>query len=221
MKKILLLIPAFLLAFQISKAQTEKGSQTLGLDLGFSHASADNSYIAPGGTAVSNLNNKRTSFVIGPNYSYFIADKLDLGTNLFYGTGNQTNDGSLATRQHSTEYSANVFLRKYFMYNDKIGIRTGPYIGYDRSSYKYTYDDPNYAGSNTNSKKDSYMAGVNLGLVYYPSKKVGVAATLANLNYIHYKSKDPNGQQSGTGDSVDLRLISNDIAISVFYTFGK
>ncbi|WP_295710944.1 hypothetical protein [Mucilaginibacter sp.] len=221
MKKILLLIPAFLLAFQISKAQTEKGSQTLGLDLGFSHASSNNSFITPGSTAVSNLNGKRTSFLIGPNYSYFIADKLDIGTNLYYATGNQTNGSNLVTRQHTTEYSAKVFLRKYFMYNDKIGIRTGPYIGYGRSNYKFTYDDPNYAGSNTNSKTDGYMAGVNLGLVYYPSKKFGVAATLANLNYNHYKSKDPNGQQSGSGDSVDFRLISNDIAISVFYTFGK
>jgi hypothetical protein len=221
MKKILLLIPAFLLAFQISKAQTEKGSQTLGLDLGFSHASSNNSYITPGGAAVSNLDSKRTSFLIGPGYSYFIADKLDIGTNLYYARGNQTDAVNLTTRQHSTEYSAKVFLRKYFMYNDKIGIRTGPYIGYNRSSYKYTYDDPANAGSNTNSKTDSYAAGVNLGLVYYPSKKVGVAATLANLNYSHYKSKDTNGQQSGSGDSIDFRLISNDIAISVFYTFGK
>ena len=221
MKKILLLIPAFLLAFQISKAQTEKGSQTLGLDLGYSHASSDNSYTAQGSTAVSSVSNKRTSFLIGPSYSYFIADKLDIGTRLLYATGNQTNGGNMANKQHSTEYSANLFLRKYFMYGDKIGIRTGPYIGYNRSNYKYTFDDPTYASSNNNTKTDSYNGGVNLGLVYYPSKKVGVSATLANLNYNHYKSKDPNNQQSTTGDSVDLRLISNDLSISVFYTFGK
>lgn len=218
MKKILFLIAAFLLAFQISKAQTEKGSQTLGLDLGFSHASSNNSYTAQGSTVVSS--NERTSFLIGPGYSYFIADKLDIGTRLYYATGNQSNDGNMATKQHSTEYIANLFLRKYFMYGDKIGIRTGPYIGYNRSNYKYTFEDPRYS-SNTNIKTDTYIAGVNLGLVYYPSKKVGVSATLANLNYNHYKSKDPNNQQSTTGDSVDLRLISNDLSISVFYTFGK
>lgn len=219
MKKILFLIPAFLLAFQISKAQTEKGSQTLGLDLGFSHSSSDNSYTAQGGTVVSS--SKLTSFLIGPGYSYFIADKLDIGARLLYTTGNQSNGGNMATRQHSTEYGANLFLRKYFMYGDKIGIRTGPYIGYYRSNHKYTFDDPTYASSNDNFKTDSYNGGVNLGLVYYPSKKVGVSATLANLNYSHYKTIDPNNQQSSTGDSVDLRLISNDLSISVFYTFGK
>ena len=48
MKKILVLIPAFLLAFQISKAQTEKGSQTIGIDLQFTHQKTSQDRTLPG-----------------------------------------------------------------------------------------------------------------------------------------------------------------------------
>jgi hypothetical protein len=47
MKKSFLLIAAFLLAAAISHAQTEKGNQTLGLDLGLQFNTTNNTYISP------------------------------------------------------------------------------------------------------------------------------------------------------------------------------
>lgn len=214
MKKILFLIPAFLLAFQISKAQTEKGSQTLGVNADFvyqksSHASSGS----------DNLISKNTSWGIGPSYSYFIADKLDIGASLGYSHINLDNSTqSYPSTQHQNDYSASVFLRKYFMYNDKFGIRTGPYVGYDRYNTKSTYPDNGNVGDNS-SKTDTYNAGINLGFVYYPSKNIGFAANLANLSYSHSKT---NTGASGhdSADNVNLNFISNNLGLSVFYVFG-
>ncbi|MDN3582725.1 hypothetical protein [Mucilaginibacter flavus] len=219
MKKILFLIPAFLLAFQISKAQTEKGTQTLGVNLNFSYQKSDNLSINPSDHSTQTLLDKHTLFGVAPTYSYFIANKLDAGATLGYDYQKFDNsDQSYPQKRRQHDYSASVFLRKYFMYNDKFGIRTGPYLTYARYDSKDTY--PISASINDNiSKSDSYVTGVNLGLVYYPSKCLGVAVTLADVSYNHNKTNNgANGH--GTSDNVNFNFISNNLGLSVFYVFG-
>ncbi|WPU97248.1 hypothetical protein SNE26_14570 [Mucilaginibacter sp. cycad4] len=214
MKKILVLIPAFLLAFQISKAQTEKGSQTIGIDLQFQHQKSSENTIRPGFDTY-NSDFKLTIFNAGPTYSYFIADKLDIGTSLTYAYTKQDNrNTSYSSTQTTRQYAAELFLRKYFMFGDKFGLRTGPYIGYARYDFKYID-----AGTATRNKSDNYFAGANMALVYYPVRKLGVSATLANLSYSHSKLKDDT-RQTGSGDNVTFNLINNGLALSVFYVFG-
>jgi hypothetical protein len=219
MKKVLLLIPAFLLAFQISKAQTEKGSQTLGVNVGFNYQKSKNLSINPYDNSSFNSTIKTTGFSIGPNYSYFIADKLDIGANLNYaGYSLDDNSPNYPTNRDSHEYSAQIFLRKYFMYGNKLGIRTGPYFGYGRYNTKYTYSGADVIYNNS-EKINGYSAGINLGLVYYPSKSLGVSANLANLSYNHTKS-DNDKQGNGSSDNFNANFISNNLALSVFYVFS-
>ncbi|GAA3994421.1 hypothetical protein [Mucilaginibacter dorajii] len=219
MKKILFLIPAFLLAFQISKAQTEKGSQTLGVNLNFSYQKSDNLSINPSDNSSVNVVNKYTLFGVAPTYSYFIANKLDIGATLGYDYLHFDNgDQSYPQTRHEHDYTASIFLRKYLMYNEKFGIRTGPYLTYVRFDSKDTYP-ANSSINNTTSKSDSYLAGINLGLVYYPSKCLGFAANLANLSYSHVKT-DSGVNGHGKTDNVNFNFISNNIGISVFYVFG-
>jgi hypothetical protein len=216
MKKSIFLIAAFLLAAVVSQAQTEKGTQTLGLNLSFGYNKTNAISINPYENLSSDQSTKSTNFSIGPVYSYFIADKLDIGTSLSYNTNTysyplQTN-GSLY-KQSSYSYGGIIYLRKYFMYNDKLGLRAGPYAGYTRGDSKSTNIDPNY---NSDSKTDNYNAGAKLDLVYYPSKKIGFSATLANLNYSHYKTNGgPQGHSSA--DNVSMAFINNGLGISVFY----
>jgi hypothetical protein len=219
MKKILILLPAFLMAFQISKAQTEKGSQTLGVNVNFSYQKSTNLSINPSDNSSVNSVNKNTIWGIGPSYSYFIADKLDIGANLGYDNMHVDNsDQSYPQSRRIHDYVASVFLRKYLMYNEKFGIRTGPYIGYSRYDTKDTYPPSSAINDNT-SKSDSYIAGLNLGLVYYPSKNIGFAATLANLSYNHVKT-DSGVNGHGSTDNVNFNFITNNLGLSVFYVFG-
>lgn len=218
MKKVLLLIPAFLLAFQISKAQTEKGSQTLGVNVSFHSQKSSNVINDPNSGSSYNLNSKSSSFGIGPSYSYFIANKLDIGVNLGYDHMSNTNSqGSSPYRSRQYDYSAQLFLRKYFMYTDKIGLRAGPYVGYGKYNTKNTYSDPNQASDTY--KSDNYSAGANLALVYYPSRNIGISASLANIAYQHSKGNDesPNNYSTNT---FDASFISSNVGLSLFYVFG-
>jgi hypothetical protein len=229
MNKFLILIAAFLFIFKVSDAQTEKGNQTLGVNLGFSFNQYANNVTNFEQTSDVTFNGKITTFSIGPNYSFFIADKLDLGTTLSYmaltdKTGNNDGNNNLngPVKQTNNTFDGKIFLRKYFLYANKIGIRTGPFIGYSRNVQKVTWDAAD-AASNSNDVSHAIEAGVNLDLVYYPSHRLGVAATLANLEYDHFTEKRTYNitTENNKGNNVNFNFINNGLTLSVFYVFGS
>jgi len=221
MKKTISLIAALLLATGVLYAQTEKGNQTIGLNMGFGYNKSSGVVINPFDNTSTNQSTKQTNFNIGPAYSYFIADKLDLGVGLTYGTS--TSDFSpvpnYLSKLSSYYFDSRVYLRKYFMYKDKIGIRTGPYAGYSKTNNKAVYTGTS-TGANQDNTTQNLNAGMRLELVYFPTKKLGFSAYLASLDYSHYKT-DSGTQGHASGDSADLNLISNNLSLSVFYVFGR
>src|ERR1700753_313472 len=86
MKKSWIVLAALLPAFTSSHAQTEKGNQTLGLNLGLSTLQSSGFNVNQSDYSTSTDNAKTTIFNIGPNYSYFIADNLEIGVDLSYGS---------------------------------------------------------------------------------------------------------------------------------------
>jgi len=220
MKRSLILIPAFLFLIQTSKAQTEKGSQTLGVNLGFQYSNQSGVNISTPDNSLTAQSNKYTSFSIGPSYSYFIADNLDLGATLNYSLNNYNYgpDSYYITKQDNKNYGGTVFLRKYVLYKNKIGFRVGPYLGYSIDDQKYIYS-AQFNTNNTDSKSNSYQGGANLDLVYYPTKHLGVSISLANLSYEHTKTN--NGAQGfANTDEVNFAFVNNNLAVSLLYVFG-
>jgi hypothetical protein len=227
MKKTLLFIAAFLCSYQLSIAQTEKGIQIAGLDLGYGFNNSNSVIINPGNNnSVATLNSKASNFNIGPGYSYFIADNFSIGSAIFWSGSNvttitpaiATTNYNYATKQTVTNYSGQLFADKYFVHKNKIGFRTGAYIGYgiekqvtNYSSY-YSFDD-------LNSNSNYYFGGVYLDLVYYPMKKMGMSARLANLSYEHYNNNNTT-QGHNSGDELNFSDISDNLSLSIFYVFG-
>jgi len=62
MKRSLILIPAFLFLVQISKAQTEKGSQTLGVNLSYEYYNQSGVNISTPDNSLTTQSNKITFF---------------------------------------------------------------------------------------------------------------------------------------------------------------
>jgi hypothetical protein len=219
MKRSLILIPAFLFLVLISKAQTEKGNQTLGVNLGFGYYDASGVNISTPDNSLTEQSTKFTSFSVGPSYSYFIADNLDLGATLNYSLSNYNyGPDNYLTKQDSKDYGGTIFLRKYVLYKNKIGFRVGPYLGYSLADQKYIYS-AQYNVSNSDSKSNSYEGGANLDLVYYPTEHLGVSVSLANLNYVHTKTNDGSQGFSNT-DQVNFNFVNNNLALSLLYVFG-
>jgi len=223
MNKSFIFIAALLFIFQVSRAQTEKGAQTLGADIQILSSTNTTVSTSPGVLSSYTTTTKNTNFNLGPNYSYFIANQLDIAASLNYASAVNNNTDNLnsfnPSKQHSTGYGAKLSLRKYFMYTDKFGIRTGPFIDYSKTNETDTYSGASAIDNSTN-KTDNFNAGVNLAVVYYPSKRLGVSASLASLNYNHYKT-DSGNQGHSSGDDVNFNFINDGLSLSIFYVFGK
>ncbi|MBB6108507.1 autotransporter domain-containing protein [Mucilaginibacter lappiensis] len=214
MFKKLLLVVLSVIALQTVKAQTEKGNQLLGATFGVSFTNSNTRSVDLDNNISDNSKGKLTSYSISPSYSYFIADKLDIGASVGYQYSNQKYDPSYGaqTQQQSKSFSASVFLRKYFLFDNKIGIRTGPYVGYQKQKLRYVY-----TSNESNYNSDSYGGGVNLDFVYFPSKNIGLAAGLANLSYQHQKF---TGNSQGNANTFNLNFV-NSFILSAYYAFGK
>ncbi|MDF2432373.1 MAG: hypothetical protein JWP44_2004 [Mucilaginibacter sp.] len=216
MNKHFILIAALLLGSSILKAQTSQGNQTIGFNFSFNHNNYNSVAINPFDKSVTDNSSRIRIFNIGPSYSYFIADKLDLGANLFYSSTSlsNTSNGYDPVKQYNNTYGGSIYLRKYFLYANKIGFRTGSYVSYSIAKMNDTYvNSPNYMSTTNN-----YGAGVNLELVYFPSNQIGVSAMVANLGYNHYQTNNYN-QGSANGDNLNFSFV-NWLNLSVSYVFG-
>jgi outer membrane protein assembly factor BamA len=220
MKKNLIAVAALAFTIQFAHAQTEKGNQTLGLNLGYTYSKATEIPVDPASNGgISIQSSKTTTFNIGPSYSYFIANNLDLGVSLFYNNSTQaTSQISPRATLSNTNYGGSVFLRKYVLYNNKIGFRTGGSVGYSYNRNKTDYQG-NFSTNNTNYKGNVFTGGLLLDLVYYPTTKLGLAANIANATYSH--GRVDNGLLTrGTTNDFNFNFINNGLVLSVFYTFG-
>jgi long-subunit fatty acid transport protein len=210
MYKKLLLAFVSIIAIQTAKAQTEKGSQMLGASFGFSTSSSDTKAFNTFTNAYDqSVHGKTKSYNIAPSYSYFIADKLDLGVSVGFGGSSQKI--SDIQNQKSQGFNSSIYLRKYFLYDNKIGIRTGPYLSYESTTQEYSYNPV------IKNHNDVYGGGIGLDFIYFPVKRLGLAARLGSANYFHQKSDD---NTQGTYNSFNLAFV-NSLSLSVNYVFGK
>ncbi|MFA6087283.1 autotransporter outer membrane beta-barrel domain-containing protein [Mucilaginibacter sp.] len=214
MYKKLLLVFVSIITINAAKAQTEKGNQSVGLSFGLSTTDLKTRSINYSTNDYDpEVKGKQNNYTISPNYSYFIADKLDIGLAVGYSYSSQKYDTNMYSPQNQSgkSFFSSIRLRKYFLYDNKIGIRTGPHLSYQRLSQSYTYNINNQPNYNTNS--NVYTGGVGLDFVYYPIKKLGLTAAMGNLDYQHQKS---SGNTSGTYNSFNLSF-ANSLIFSVNY----
>jgi len=221
MNKFLILIAAFLFSIQFSNAQTSAGSQTVGFNLGFGSAKSTETPGPQQAGIGSAFIERNHSFNFGPAYSYFIANDLDIGAAIDLMSVTETNEPNnfgYPLKYYNHQASGTVYARKYFLFKNKFGIRTGPFISYGKSTYNYTYDPAqNYNANNSTSR--NLDVGLKVEMVYYTSKKLGFAATLANLQYSHATSQGWY-QLNQSSDQFSFYSGTSAIYISMFYTFG-
>lgn len=222
MKKTLALAAAMLFAGQLVNAQTQKGTRNLGLDLNYYSSKMNGT--ADQGTTTGTDYYRISTFTVGPTLGYFISDNLELGGTVSYHNSSQTQSQTgfgtqSGSKSSSNGVGVNAFIRKYVLYENKVGFRVGPYIGYGHASLK----DESTSNFNISHQPDgtqtSYSAGATLDLLYYPSNRLGLAATLASANYSHLKEKRGDSREM-TIDNWGISSWSRGLTLSVFYVFG-
>lgn len=215
MYKKLLLVCVSALAINIAKAQTQKGSQIIGASFGFATSSSNfRTFDAATNGFGPTQHSKFTTYNIGPDYSYFIADNFDLGAGVSYGYSKQDNEAGYTypNLQKSQAFNAALYLRKYVLFENKLGIRTGPYLNYNTN--KFSASDSGVPSYYSNTTK-TYTGGIGLDFVFFPVRKLALAARMGNINYSHQKNE---GYSKGTSNSFNASFI-NGVNFSVNYVF--
>ena len=223
MKKLTLLLLAALSGLTAS-AQTEKGKQWIGGSVSASHNKVEEAVNNTGFGSMEGTR-RQNSFQVGPSYTYFVAEKLSLSATVAYTHGHsdqsyinnsnpQLNNATVETT--SNGYNAYLHLDKYFLYDNKIGIRTGPYAQYYISNSK-SGGNPDYSTVNYDAK--AFGAGLSLDFVYFPAKRIALIASLGNLSY----SKSKYESESTTNEQTDfgLNFLNNAPSFTFAYVFGK
>jgi hypothetical protein len=226
MKKTTILTLSFVLIYLVSAAQTQKGTQTLGLNSTYTHSSNSHTSLDPTTGSIYGAytqTDKSSGFSISPNYSYFIGNGSELGGSLSYTNHKSSNATTYANYNNgfsndfsSNSYGASIFFSKYVLFADKFGFRTGPYAGYQQVIIKGISSptpDPN-----SNYTTNGYNIGANFDLVYYPSTKLGLAATIANVYYTNSKTNNASVYQNKS-EYFNFDFIQG-LNLSVFYVFG-
>ncbi len=208
MKKIVSGILLLLSVTITLRAQTAKGTRYIGGAMGLMYNKVRGSY---------EPDTKNLFFSLAPQYSRFFADEWEAGGYLGYiyrkyeYESNSYSD--LRDDFNSNGFSSGIFLRKYLMLSEKVGFRTGPY-----ADFSYSWVDYGDGQDENNYVKD-VEAGIDLGIVFFPVKNLGLSANLAQISYSYNNNKSSRDHYF-RNKTFDAGLTSQ-LNLSVFYILGK
>lgn len=221
MYKFIILIAILFCVSTMAKAQTQQGNQLLG---GYVRLSLANSSSTGASTTYLYTNGYTSdahTYGFGPSYSYFVADNLDLGATVGYARSKQEFSNLpygapyVLSSYESKSFGSSVYLRKYFLFAEKIGFRTGPFV-----SFYYADQTDSYTSAPNQATSDHTLsAGLNLDLVYFPTRRLGFATSLGSLAYTH-DIYNQDGNRINT-NNLGLSFITSGLTASAFYVFGK
>ncbi len=231
MKKTIIL-SMVLAATSFLSAQTSKGSMMLGGSLSF-NSGKDESTDINGGTSMVTDETKIRDLNFTPSFGYFVADKLAVGLVFSLASNSMTTTVPNATgfskkeeKQVLSGAAFGLFLRKYLMTNEKFGFYGQ--ASFVRGSYKV---EETYTLANGNSTKDlakgpATIADLSAGIVYFPSKRIGLHAGFGGLGWSKIsitssESTSPNASSNFESSGFNFNLNSASINFGFSYFFGR
>ena len=215
-----LLLTAMAVGLTLSAfSQTEKGDNLIGGSIGFDHSTRKplNS-----GNSMTSGNSK--SFNVAPRFGHFFAKNLAVGLQVGYSENRSDSQsiyyqgsGPIQTSNSTTKYnSLNVipYVRYYVDIADKFKFFGQGNFGMAFGKSKYT---STYSGNNStqtqNYKDTQYLASINPGFSFFPSKKWAIEFSFPLISYNKYSLKDD-------GYNVNSEASSNESVTFGFSSFS-
>lgn len=188
-----------------SLAQTEKGTQYLGLELSAGSKTEKS-------TGYNDQTVRELGFGISPSYSYFVADRWELRGAFGVSISNRrSKSDDFVSKTKSYGLVPQIALRRHLMVSDKLGFATGPYV-----FYAFGKNDYQEFEKTTN---EQFQTGVDLQVEYFPTRNFGISAGLFGVSYGILKVTEAD-QERFKVRSFSAGL-TNQLNLRVFYVIGK
>lgn len=192
-------------------AQISKGTMMLGGNMGISTSGGTTKV---GGTSTDLP--KTTELSFNPAFGYFIMDNVSVGLGL--GLNSMKTTTTTLTTETTTTTKLNgvfVFGRYYKMFTDNFGLfgqlQLGPVFGKTTTEAK---DLGSGVTVTTENKISGFGASINPALVFFPTSRIGLEASFANLSFNSIKTTDDASPSTETKEN------NFDLSVNTMINFG-
>lgn len=199
MKKFLL-SAALIAAATFSLSAQEKGDMAVGGTLGVSGGTSSTATTA-GGQTSSSSNPSPTSFILNPQFSYFVIDNLELSAGLEYNMLTNYSDDYKNTKYSSSTHIAMFTIgANYYLplVKGKLFYTPGVQFGFGGGSYV----EGDKSDKTTTSLPFAFGFSADLGkFEFKPLDFLGISLNLLDFTvlYTTYDTGDPDIKMSSTG----------------------
>jgi hypothetical protein len=219
MKKIIL--SAAMLAFTIGAAYAQSGSLYIGGAAGFGSGERASSATVGGTTTTSKVT--ASSWNVGPEVGYFLADDMSVGLALGVGGDSDNTPSAVgSSKDESSNFGATVYFRKFFKVADSFSTFGGVNVGLGSGAGKSTFTPT--SGSSVESGKfttSSLGANLNFGFAWAPSAKWTVVGSMGVLGYNSDSRVNDDAVKSTTTNSgfgLSINTLGNPVNVGIYYT---
>ncbi|MDF2156673.1 hypothetical protein [Algoriphagus sp. CAU 1675] len=182
MKKILIVLILNFVGGFSAFSQMQKGAWMLNGELGLSRIRNLTKSNDPGFQTMKS--NPVTSFILNPGIGYFVSDKTVFGVQGLLGNTWKKDDSDVSNSPNSYNvfsFGGGVFLRNYVPSGEKTAFFWELESDYSRRNYVWRYKNP--SSKEVSGRDKCISAGMNLGLQYLISNRIGVHVSTPILQY--------------------------------------
>ncbi|AFM05115.1 hypothetical protein Fleli_2762 [Bernardetia litoralis DSM 6794] len=127
----------------------------------------------------SNYENKQTNFSTTTSFGYLFKENQEVGISLVYGRNKiSSQDNGFGNDATIQDYGFGIYYKRYINIVDKLSFFVSPQLGYLSTQYSGSEYNGNQIGAN-----------IYTGILYHPTKKIGLSMNLvgAGINYSYRK----------------------------------
>jgi hypothetical protein len=216
MKKLILLF-ALVGGISYANAQIGSGSLMIGGGLNFNTSSSETTN---GGTTVDGPTT--TSFGISPRVGYFFTDNLAVGLELGYNSTSTKITPATPPpdeiKSTTSTFEVSPFIRYYSPIADKGGAFLQATVSFATGTDK---DETTTGGTTVTTESDisSFGVGINPGIYWFITEKIGLEGTFGFLGYTSETIK--TGDEEEKSSDFGLVLDTRTIGVGFHYYIGR
>jgi hypothetical protein len=200
-------------------AQINKGTVLLGGNLSFSRNVSKNT------SPMNKYSGEVNTFSLNPTLGFFVSDKWMAGLNIGYSNVNSSNNNPLGSFPSESETNLNLLsvgpvVRYYQPVSDKISFfgQANMGFGFGKSTYESRYN----GNSDTQEYNvSSFVIGLNPGVVFFLTRRIGLEASIGSLSFNRSSSKSESDDAEQENNSVGISFNPTQLGLGINYYFGN
>lgn len=214
MKKHLLWAALLSGSISMAKAQTAIPAGTVSLGGAIGYLRYTNEHSASFGQA----SYTDSQFQVVPSVGYFVADNLAIGLDFGYLILNRKYEGGNTPSEvtPNEQLRAGAYVQYYKMLTEQFGLLGTLGAGYQhQESRGYRAIDP--SDPNVNATRSGFYSQLTPGLIFFPTPKLGISASVGYLGYERMKTSNTDYTTSDFG----VRFGLDQLLFGGTYYFGR